>query len=440
MDPRDDLDSLAGGVDCAACGQVVPTDRVRVLARRDDIAFVEIHCAACRSESLGIVIAGAGDDPMTAVPRRPGRAYGEFGPGDEERFREALPDRRRRPRLVHDLLARGGIAALVGRLASRLPAGPAGDGAARRPVRLRPARPSPTGGGPARRRSAWHATGASPRLAPPPRAAPSRTAPLASTPRARRDRRRPRSPMRARPRWPGSSTSTGSRWEYEPHTFPILWNLDGAVVESFSPDFWLPDLDLYLEMTTLRQKLVRKKNRKLRRVRELYPDLRVKLFYARDFRALLLKFGRLAPRRRAERDVRPGRARAPRRRGRRGRPADSTRPGAPTTRRRAWSTRDRARSISPPTSARSSSAREIAAKVAELGARIGADYGDRPLTLVSVLKGSLPFMADLMRAIPIPVRIDLMEVSSYGGTSTESSGPRPDPEGPVGDRSRARTS
>jgi hypothetical protein len=84
------------------------------------------------------------------------------------------------------------------------------------------------------------------------------------------------------------------RWEYEPHTFPILWNVDGAVVESFSPDFWLPDLDLYLEMTTLRQKLVRKKNRKLRRVLELYPDLRVKLFYARDFRALMLKFGKLA--------------------------------------------------------------------------------------------------------------------------------------------------
>lgn len=84
------------------------------------------------------------------------------------------------------------------------------------------------------------------------------------------------------------------RWEYEPHTFPILWTLEGDVAESFSPDFWLPDLDLYLEMTTLRQKLVRKKNRKLRRIRELYPDLRIKLFYARDFKALMLKFGRLA--------------------------------------------------------------------------------------------------------------------------------------------------
>jgi hypoxanthine phosphoribosyltransferase len=85
----------------------------------------------------------------------------------------------------------------------------------------------------------------------------------------------------------------GVRWEYEPHTFPIRWNLDGGVAESFSPDFWLPDLELYVELTTLRQSLVRKKNRKLRRLRELYPDLRVKLFYGRDFRALMLKYGKL---------------------------------------------------------------------------------------------------------------------------------------------------
>ena len=84
------------------------------------------------------------------------------------------------------------------------------------------------------------------------------------------------------------------RWEYEPSTFPILWNLDGDVVESFSPDFYLPDLELYLEMTTLRQKLVRKKNRKLRRLRELYPAIHIKLFYARDFRALMLKYGKHA--------------------------------------------------------------------------------------------------------------------------------------------------
>ncbi|HEX5240984.1 MAG TPA: hypothetical protein VFW20_08305 [Candidatus Limnocylindrales bacterium] len=86
----------------------------------------------------------------------------------------------------------------------------------------------------------------------------------------------------------------GVEWRYEPTTFPILWNLDGEVVESFSPDFYLPDFDLYLEMTTLKQTLVRKKNRKLRRLRELYPDIRIKLFYARDFRAMMLKYGRLA--------------------------------------------------------------------------------------------------------------------------------------------------
>ena len=65
---------------------------------------------------------------------------------------------------------------------------------------------------------------------------------------------------------------------------------------------------------------------------------------------------------------------------------------------------------------------QIQAKVIELGRRISDDYEGRELTLVSVLKGSLPFMADLMRSITIPVQIDLMEVSSYGGAATESSG------------------
>jgi hypoxanthine phosphoribosyltransferase len=83
------------------------------------------------------------------------------------------------------------------------------------------------------------------------------------------------------------------RWEYEPRSFPILWNLDGKVVESFTPDFYLPELDLFIELTTLKQSLVRKKNRKLRRLRELYPDIRIKLFYAKDFKALMLKYGRI---------------------------------------------------------------------------------------------------------------------------------------------------
>ncbi len=83
-------------------------------------------------------------------------------------------------------------------------------------------------------------------------------------------------------------------WEYEPSVFPILWDLDGNVLESFAPDFYLPDLEIFIELTTLQQRLVRKKNRKVRRLRELYPSLRIKLFYARDFRALMLKYGRAA--------------------------------------------------------------------------------------------------------------------------------------------------
>jgi hypothetical protein len=81
-------------------------------------------------------------------------------------------------------------------------------------------------------------------------------------------------------------------WEYEPQVFPILWDLDGNVLESFAPDFYLPELEIFVELTTLQQRLVRKKNRKVRRLRELYPGLRIKLLYARDFRALMLKYGR----------------------------------------------------------------------------------------------------------------------------------------------------
>lgn len=82
-------------------------------------------------------------------------------------------------------------------------------------------------------------------------------------------------------------------WRYEPDVFPIAWSVDGAVVESFAPDFYLPEVDMYIELTTLKQSLVRKKNRKLRHLRQLYPAVRVKLFYARDFKALMLKYGRL---------------------------------------------------------------------------------------------------------------------------------------------------
>jgi len=57
---------------------------------------------------------------------------------------------------------------------------------------------------------------------------------------------------------------------------------------------------------------------------------------------------------------------------------------------------------------------QLSQKVRELGERISADYKGKPLLLVSVLKGSIVFMADLMRAISIPVQVDFMSVSSYG--------------------------
>ncbi len=80
-------------------------------------------------------------------------------------------------------------------------------------------------------------------------------------------------------------------WLYEPRTFPLEWDGEGHPVVSFAPDFYLPELDLYIELTTLKQSLVTKKNRKLRRLRELYPDVNIKLFYGRDFRSLMAKYG-----------------------------------------------------------------------------------------------------------------------------------------------------
>ena len=83
----------------------------------------------------------------------------------------------------------------------------------------------------------------------------------------------------------------GVKWEYEPRTFPIEWDKEGNVTQSFSPDFYLSDLDLYIELTTMSQKLVTKKNRKVRRLRELHPEINIKIFYQKDFKNLLLKYG-----------------------------------------------------------------------------------------------------------------------------------------------------
>jgi hypoxanthine phosphoribosyltransferase len=79
-------------------------------------------------------------------------------------------------------------------------------------------------------------------------------------------------------------------WEYEPHTFVLEEGTDGRVAEAFTPDFYLPEQNLYLEITVMKQRLVTRKNRKLRKLRERYPDVNVKLFYKRDIERLAQRY------------------------------------------------------------------------------------------------------------------------------------------------------
>src|SRR5213593_2495106 len=83
----------------------------------------------------------------------------------------------------------------------------------------------------------------------------------------------------------------GVPWEYEPRTFVLETDETGRVTEAFTPDFYLPDQDLYLEVTVMKQSLVTRKNRKLRKLREQYPEIKIKLFYERDFERLAARFG-----------------------------------------------------------------------------------------------------------------------------------------------------
>jgi hypothetical protein len=79
-------------------------------------------------------------------------------------------------------------------------------------------------------------------------------------------------------------------WAYEPRSFDIEWDAEGNVTQRFTPDFYLPEFDLYIEITTLNQKLVTKKNRKVRLLRERYPEIRCKIFYQRDYLSLVTKY------------------------------------------------------------------------------------------------------------------------------------------------------
>ena len=80
-------------------------------------------------------------------------------------------------------------------------------------------------------------------------------------------------------------------WEYEPKSFDLEWDTQGNVIQRFTPDFYLQAYDLFIEITTLNQRLVTKKNRKVRRLRELYPAVNCKIFYQRDYLSLVTKYG-----------------------------------------------------------------------------------------------------------------------------------------------------
>ena len=98
----------------------------------------------------------------------------------------------------------------------------------------------------------------------------------------------------------------GIVWEYEPRTFTLERDRDGRPVQAFTPDFYLPAYDLYIEITTLNQKLVTKKNRKARRLVELHPDVSIRVLYQRDYLNLLVKYGLEPPSQLVEADAEAG--------------------------------------------------------------------------------------------------------------------------------------
>lgn len=156
-------------------------------------------------------------------------------------------------------------------------------------------------------------------------------------------------------------------WVYEPRSFPIEWK-DGKVSEMFTPDFYLPTLGLYVEMTTLKPGSTKDKKHKIRRLREIYPEVNVKLLARRDYDRLLAKYGH-------------------------GPLAGSKTKGI-------------GRILFSP--------EQIQARVRLLAREISEDYeGRRPL-MVGVLRGVFCFMADLMRYLNVPVEMDFMAISYYG--------------------------
>jgi bifunctional protein TilS/HprT len=157
-------------------------------------------------------------------------------------------------------------------------------------------------------------------------------------------------------------------WLYEPRSFPLRWEGD-RIAEMFTPDFYLPELDLYVELTTLKQNLLTEKNRKLRQLRALYPEVNVRLLNKSDFLKLLAKYGY-------------------------GPLGEAKVEGV-----------DRVLY----------SHARIQRRVRTLARHVSRDYAGQRLVLVGILKGVVCFMADLMQHLSLPVTLDFMAISYYGG-------------------------
>jgi bifunctional protein TilS/HprT len=162
-------------------------------------------------------------------------------------------------------------------------------------------------------------------------------------------------------------------WLYEPRSFPLAWH-DNKVAEMFTPDFYLPELNMYIELTTLKQSLITEKNRKLRRLRELYPDINIKLLNKNDYLRLLAKYGY------------------------------------------GLLGETRIEGIDHVLFTRT----QIQRRVKALAKRITRDYTGRKLVLIGILRGVICFIADLMQNTPLPLSVDFMAISYYG-TDNESS-------------------
>jgi bifunctional protein TilS/HprT len=161
-------------------------------------------------------------------------------------------------------------------------------------------------------------------------------------------------------------------WIYEPRSFVLEW--EGKADEMFTPDFYLPALDLYVEMTTMKPGLTTEKNRKVRRLRELYPEVNIKLLARRDYDRLLAKYGHG--------------------------PLAGTK------------TRGVGRVLF--------SASKIQTRVSQLAREVSHDYEDRHPVLVGVLRGVFCFMADLMRYLTVSADVDFMAISYYGSEGREA--------------------